>query len=152
MLQKEFEILLQLIKVEMENHSLYGECYQALKNDKVLLHDIGFFEKNKVTGNLKDKISIENLDIQNHNTIGIEILYKNLSSHLEETVRQFTITAYDCRYLIICSSGLEKLIGIAKKVDMNIDKDLKYQTELKKEGYPNKNIWVFETGVLTGSI
>lgn len=152
MQQKEFEILLNIIEGEIQNRILYGECYRTLKEDRILLHDMGIFEKSNMVEILKNKISIDNLNIQYHNMVGIDSLLKNTNSYIRDKIRQFVVSTSNCGYLIICSSDISSLIGIAKNTKMNIDEDLKHQVELKRIGHPNKNICMFEGGVLTDNI
>ena len=131
MKQNEFKILVHLIETEVNGHILYMECYKSLKEDKILLHDLGIFERSKIVGNLKDKISLKEHNIQDHSIVGIDSLHKNLNSYFEKQVRQVSITTSHGSYLIIISANLEKLIGIAKNPDMNIEKDLQNQIQLK---------------------
>ncbi|MBK7883860.1 MAG: hypothetical protein IPJ81_08675 [Chitinophagaceae bacterium] len=151
MQQQEFKILLQLIKNESGNN-LYYECYKGLEEDKILYHDMGIFQKHNVVNIFKDKINLEMLGIQKSKFIGIEVLYQSLVSFSENTIRQFIVTTSKSGYHIFCSIKIDKLIGIIEIPNINRDLDAKQQAELKKIGHPNKNIFLFEKGILLGTI
>lgn len=152
MQQSEFNLLIKHIKKESNSNILYNECYEIINNGKVLLHDLGLFETTNVSKNLADKIAMKNLHIQNHNFIALDVLSERLASLLENMVRQFIISGPTYSFLIISDQNLDKVIGIAKKTDFNIEKDLNYQIEMKKHGYPNKNIWWVKSGILIGNV
>ena len=152
MQQEEFKILLEIIKRQQINNDLFNNCYNFLKTEKILIHDVGVFEKKIVLENLKNKIALNDLNVQKNNDYGITDLYSNLLLYRGDKIRQFVITTVDAGFLIIFSEDLKKAIGIMKRKDINMSKDLNYQLDLIKKGYPNNNISIFESGKFVGKI
>jgi hypothetical protein len=146
MTQAEFEILLSILENSLEESGLAKEGYRSLKKEKILIHDLGIFKKNRIEELMSDKIALHKQKIQESRSEGDNILYKNLIRYPEDKVRQVMITTDNYAYQIILSTNLKELIGILRTADMNREKDLEYQMELKKIGHPNKDIFMFEHG------
>ena len=148
--QNKFEELIALL-YKIKNNDLFKEVYTSLNNDKICLHDLGIFDIASVIDIVKDKISLEDLNLKEHNSIGLKILLRDLLLEEEKQIRQIEITNSYCGYVIFFSLQFERQIGLYKNIKQNYYKDIKYQQDLISLGHPNKNIYLFDKGKLLGS-
>lgn len=147
MQQKEFETLLSLLKETIHDGEINAECYNTMKQDRVLLHQLGLFETQNVVSLFKDKIALQTLNIQQHDLIGMDTFFQKLIIYTEPYLLQFIITTSKRGYLLILSPGLSELIGVLKNPKLDFEKDLQQQRQLIQMGHPNQELFLFDKGI-----
>ena len=151
MKQYEIEKLIQLLSIPNEIN-LYLDLSISIKKDKVCLHDLGVFKTANIINIIEDKLSLQRLNIQKHNSFGLEALLNNLLLEKEQEIKQVEITNKICGYKLFFTLQINRLIGIYKNTEQNIEKDIKYQKDLVLLGHPNKDIYMLNDGKLLGNI
>jgi hypothetical protein len=149
--QIDFDKLLNILSND-KGKEIVEEVYMTLRNNKICLHDLGEFELINVINIIKDKIAIQELKIQKHNSIGLEQVLKDLLFLENNKIIQIVITDQNFGYAVFLKSHFGGLIGIYKKITQNIETDIIYQRNLLSLGYPNKNIYLFDKGKLLGNL
>ena len=128
----------------------YNEIYISLRDETVLLHDLDSFETIRVAEILRDRIALQELNLQKHHSFGLEIASKKLLSEKGSHIRQIKIMTAKSGYTILLTLHAERLISCYKNELENLSVNLEYQINLKKSGYPNKNIFLIENGIIKG--
>jgi len=152
MKQQEFEIILALLKKNIREEKMYEECYNILRLDRILLHQLGLFETPDVISIFKDKIALQELKIQQHHYTGMGIFFEKLTNYKGRSLQQFIIAANEFGYLLVLSSDMSELIGILKNSKLNFENDLEQQQRLKQIGHADSKLFLFEEGFLIQEI
>jgi hypothetical protein len=122
------------------------ECYSAIMHEKTIVHNVGIFEKENVVNTIKDKIAMAGKGNQKTRILGIDLVHDKLLNFPGDKVREFTITTENGGYMIISTPKIDTIISISKEPEKVMSRDWEHQLYLKKMGYPNKKIYLFEKG------
>ena len=118
-----------------------------MKQEEVLIRDLGLFNKEDVLNILRDKINLDQQNIQLNKEEGIETLLQKLNDYQEYEVKQFSLTTPINGYQIISSIKENELLGIVSNSKRNIQERVDYQKNLTDLGYPIRDLALFEKGL-----